>query len=211
MTRYSLDSRRSGDTPMLEQRCAISSICGSASYSTRIISRRGADHRISQSAELGSACAGRNAKRSAQLLCLACREGRHCTKVRFHYVSPNTDLMGWVIERAAANVMPILLVELLWRPMGAGRSAYITVDRLGAPRCAGGFCATTRDLARLGLLIAEGGRYAGKQIVPSCWIDDIMTAGDARAWDDWRFRQIFSADVDCTIAVNGTCCEAKCR
>jgi hypothetical protein len=45
--------------------------------------------------------------------------------------------------------------------MGAGRSAYITVDRLGAPRCAGAFCATTRDLARLGILIAEGGSHGG--------------------------------------------------
>ena len=117
------------------------------------------------------------------------KDGTH--KGRFHYVSPNTDLMGWVIERATGERYADLVSELLWRPMGAARSAYITVDRFGAPRCAGGFCATTRDLARLGLLVAEGGRYAGKHIVPSSWLEDILTQGDAPAWDAGDFVKYF--------------------
>jgi hypothetical protein len=116
-------------------------------------------------------------------------DGQH--EGRFHYVSPNTDLMGWVIERAAGERYADLVSKLLWRPMGAARNAYITVDRLGAPRCAGGFCATVRDLARLGLLIAQGGRYAGQQIVPSSWIEDIITGGDPRAWDAGDFVKYF--------------------
>ena len=116
-------------------------------------------------------------------------DGPH--KGRFHYVSPNTDLMGWVIERATGQRYADLVSELLWKPMGAARSAYITVDRLGAPRCAGGFCGSTRDLARLGLLMSQGGRYAGKQIVPSSWIDDILTQGDAQAWDAGDFVNYF--------------------
>lgn len=117
------------------------------------------------------------------------RDGSH--NKRFHYVSPNTDLLGWVIERATSVRYADLVSELLWRPMGAERSAYITVDRLGAPRCAGGFCASARDLARLGLLLAEGGRYGGKQIVPSSWIEDIFTKGDPQAWDAGDFVKYF--------------------
>jgi CubicO group peptidase (beta-lactamase class C family) len=117
------------------------------------------------------------------------KDGPH--KGRFHYVSPNTDLLGWVIERATGKRYADLVSELLWKPMGAGNSAYITVDRLGAPRCAGGFCATTRDLLRLGLLIAEGGSYAGREIIPSWWIDDILNSGDARAWNDGDFVKYF--------------------
>lgn len=116
-------------------------------------------------------------------------DGAHAD--RFHYVSPNTDLMGWVIERAAGERYADLVSDCLWRPMGAERSAYITVDRLGAPRCAGGFCATTRDLARLGLLIAEGGKYAGRQIVPAAWLADISTAGDVQAWNAGDFLKYF--------------------
>jgi CubicO group peptidase (beta-lactamase class C family) len=121
--------------------------------------------------------------------CLVEKDGTHGG--RFHYVSPNTDLMGWVIERATGLRYADLVSELLWSPMGAARSAYITVDRLGAPRCAGGFCAAMRDLLRLGLLLAEGGAYAGKQIVPSSWIEDILTKGDPIAWDEGDFIKYF--------------------
>jgi CubicO group peptidase (beta-lactamase class C family) len=67
-----------------------------------------------------------------------------------HYVSPNSDLLGWVVERATGRRYADLMSELVWKKIGAERSAYITVDRLGAPRCAGGMCATLRDLARVG-------------------------------------------------------------
>ena len=117
------------------------------------------------------------------------RDGTH--NGPFHYVSPNTDLMGWVIERAAGERYADLVSQLLWRPIGSARSAYITVDRFGAPRCAGGFCATTRDLARLGQLIADGGRSAGKQVVPASWIDDISNGGDGEAWDAGDFAKYF--------------------
>jgi len=101
---------------------------------------------------------------------------------RFWYVSPNTDLLGWIIERATGTRYADLLSELLWQPMGASESAYITVDRLGAPRAAGGMCATARDLARVGQLLIDGGSYAGRQVVPAAWIDMIVNDGDADAW-----------------------------
>ena len=99
-----------------------------------------------------------------------------------HYVSPNTDLLGWVIERAAGQRYADLMSELIWKPLGAAHSAYITVDRLGAPRCAGGFCATVRDLARVGQLIVHSGARGNAQIVPEAWIEDIVASGDPAAW-----------------------------
>jgi CubicO group peptidase (beta-lactamase class C family) len=110
---------------------------------------------------------------------------------RFHYISPNTDLLGWVIERAANRRYADLMCELIWRPMGAYRSAYITVDRLGAPRSSGGMCATTRDLALVGLLIAEGGARNGRQIVPQAWVEDIVYNGDEEAWKQGPFVDYF--------------------
>ncbi len=101
---------------------------------------------------------------------------------RFWYVSPNTDLLGWMIERASGRRYADLLSELLWQPMGAAESAYVTVDRLGAPRAAGGMCATTRDLARVGQMLVEGGSHNGRQVVPASWIDAIVNDGDAEAW-----------------------------
>ena len=111
-------------------------------------------------------------------------DGRHGGA--FHYVSPNTDLLGWVLERAAGRRYPDLVSDLLWRPMGATAPAYVTVDRLGAPRAAGGMCATLRDLALMGQLVAgrgrRGGRRGGAEIVPADWIDDVFGAGDPEAW-----------------------------
>jgi CubicO group peptidase (beta-lactamase class C family) len=110
---------------------------------------------------------------------------------RFHYVSPNTDLLGWIIERSAGARYVDLMSELLWRPMGAGRSAYITVDRLGAPRVAGGMCATARDLALVGRMVASDGAIEGRQIVPAAWIADITSAGDPDAWNAGDFAALF--------------------
>jgi hypothetical protein len=107
-------------------------------------------------------------------------DGRHGG--RFWYVSPNTDLLGWIIERVSARRYADLVSELLWQPMGAAENAYITVDRLGAPRTAGGMCATTRDLARVGQMLLEGGCYRGRQVVPASWIDMIVNDGDRQAW-----------------------------
>jgi CubicO group peptidase (beta-lactamase class C family) len=101
---------------------------------------------------------------------------------RFWYVSPNTDLLGWIIERVSGKRYADLLSELLWQPLGAAESAYITVDRLGAPRAAGGMCATARDLARVGQMVLEGGLHRGRQVVPSSWIEMIANDGDPEAW-----------------------------
>ena len=110
---------------------------------------------------------------------------------RFHYVSPNTDLLGWVIERASGRRYADLVSERLWRPMGAERGAYITVDRLGAPRCAGGVCTTVRDLARVGQLLLQDGNRNGRQIIPSSWIDDLIAGGDPAAWNTGDFVDLF--------------------
>ena len=100
----------------------------------------------------------------------------------FHYVSTNTDLLGWILERASGVRFADLLSALLWKPMGAQCSAYITVDRLGAPRCAGGICTTTMDLARVGQLIVQNGRRNGTPIIPARWIEDMLGGGDPKAW-----------------------------
>jgi CubicO group peptidase (beta-lactamase class C family) len=101
---------------------------------------------------------------------------------RFWYVSPNTDLLGWIIERVSGRRYADLMSELLWQPMGAAANAYITVDRLGAPRTAGGVCATTQDLARVGQMLVEGGFYRSRRVVPPSWIDMIVNDGDRESW-----------------------------
>jgi CubicO group peptidase (beta-lactamase class C family) len=99
-----------------------------------------------------------------------------------HYVSPNTDLLGWILERASSVRFAELMASLLWQPMGAECDAYVTVDRLGASRAAGGICTSLRDLARVGEVMRCRGVANGRQVVPGWWIDDIITNGDPEAW-----------------------------
>lgn len=118
------------------------------------------------------------------------RDGGHGE--RFHYVSPNTDLLAWVFERASGMRYADLVSERLWKPLGAEAPGYVTVDRIGGARAAGGKCFTARDLARVGAMIAGGGRRDdGRQVIPENWIDDILSGGDAEAWRNGDFYEKF--------------------
>ena len=112
---------------------------------------------------------------------------------RFFYASPDTDLLGLVIERATGIRFHRYLADRLWRPMGARGAAHVTVDRVGAARAAGGICVTTRDLARLGQLVMDGGRAAdGAQVIPTEWIEDMHANGNRQAWIDGNFADMFA-------------------
>lgn len=101
---------------------------------------------------------------------------------RFHYVSPNSDLLGWLLERASGRRYAALLTELVWAPMGAEFDADIAVERKGAARAAGGFSAALRDLGRFGEMMRCRGVAQGRQVIPGWWIDDIRNNGDPAAW-----------------------------
>ena len=109
--------------------------------------------------------------------------------VAFHYVSTNTDLLGWLLERASGVDFATLLSREIWQAMGAEFDAYITVDRLGAPQTDGGLCVATRDLARFGQLHLQQGVMNGRRIVPEEWIRDFRNNGDADSWDRGNFAE----------------------
>ena len=126
------------------------------------------------------------------LVSLGRREGPHGKK--FRYLSPNSDMLGWICERAGGRRYADMLSEYLWQPMGAERPANLTVDRLGAPRSAGGLSVTLRDLARLGELVRCRGIADDRTVVPGWWIDDILTNGDPAAWDGCEFETMLPPD-----------------
>jgi CubicO group peptidase (beta-lactamase class C family) len=92
----------------------------------------------------------------------------------FRYRSILTDVLAWVIERAAGARLHHLIERELWQPMGAEFDAEITLDSRGNPMADGGICATLRDLARFGQLYLQGGLAAGRPVVPGDWIDDTI-------------------------------------
>lgn len=97
---------------------------------------------------------------------------------RFEYVSVNTDLMGWVIERIMGKKLADVISELIWQPLGAESDAYITLDNAGNARPAGGMCATLRDIARIGQLVL----HDDNGVVPASWIHDMLDSGSQEAF-----------------------------
>ena len=110
----------------------------------------------------------------------------------FRYVSANTDLLGWAVERASGRAFADLLGELLWTPLGAEHDAALTLDWTGAPRCAGGLCASARDFARLGQLLVDGGRRDGAQVVAAAVLEDLARNGDREGWASGEWGAAFA-------------------
>ena len=101
----------------------------------------------------------------------------------FRYRSPNSDLLGVVLERATGQRFADLMHEKLWAPLGARSAAAITVDMVGQARTAGGISMTPRDLARIGEMMRQGGVAGGRRVVPEEWVrDTVETGGDRQAW-----------------------------
>lgn len=106
---------------------------------------------------------------------------------RFHYVSPNSDFLGWLLERVSGQDYASLFSELIWKPLGAEAPAYVTVDSAGSPRSAGGICTLPRDLARFGEMM----RLDGRGILPASWVKDIQSGGDSGPWKKGEFYKMF--------------------
>ena len=141
----------------------------------------------------------------------------HAHGERFHYVSPNTDMLGWIIERAAGESFASLLSRHIWQPMGMAQDAFMTLDPHGAPRTAGGLCVSLGDLARIGEMMRGGGLFGGKRVLPEGFVADILEKGDRQAWlrgdlvhlfPEGRYRSQWyvpepSSNVLCAIGIHG--------
>ena len=117
---------------------------------------------------------------SGDLLSFICTIGKGEVEhgFNFAYRSPDTDLLGIVLERAGGARFHELLSRHLWQPMGAASAALVTVDRIGTARAAGGISVTARDMARVGELV----RLNGAGVIPESWIADMWTGGSPEVW-----------------------------
>jgi CubicO group peptidase (beta-lactamase class C family) len=117
---------------------------------------------------------------------------------RFLYRSAESDVLGWVCERAAGRPMAGLISELIWAPMGAGHDAVLLHDGLGTAVHDGGLCATARDVARFGQMLLDGGLVpdgtgATRRVVPPQWlrrawaVDSDTRAAFAASPAEWAF------------------------
>ncbi|MER9677295.1 serine hydrolase [Mesorhizobium sp. M0208] len=88
------------------------------------------------------------------------------------YKSTNSDVIGWIIERASGRVLREWLIEIV-EAAGLEGCFHISCDREGVPLVCGGACLSARDLARYGLLFARKGEGAdGRRVGDAAFIEE---------------------------------------
>lgn len=105
---------------------------------------------------------------------------------KFEYKSGDTALLTLVLQRALApKAITEYAQERLWTPLGMESKGIWTVDQdegLEKSWCC--LAATARDLAKIGRLYREGGRWEGRQLLSPQWIEASTRQGaiDMSAW-----------------------------
>lgn len=108
----------------------------------------------------------------------------------FGYRTINTDALGWIISRVTGKDLTTLLSERIWSRMGAEQDGYMTVDAKGTPFAGGGLSAGLRDLARIGLLMLNGGKINGQPLFPKEVAEKIRAGGDKEAFAKAGYKTI---------------------
>lgn len=106
---------------------------------------------------------------------------------RWHYVSIDTHVIGMVIRGATGKDIPELLESRILNPLGLEAAPYYLTDGDGVAFVLGGLNLRTRDYARFGQMILQGGKWQGIQVVPEPWVV-AMTSPQARDGSAYGFQ-----------------------
>ncbi|NRD22092.1 serine hydrolase [Winogradskyella litoriviva] len=91
----------------------------------------------------------------------------------FEYLSGSTQLLGMVIKKATGKQLADYLSESFWQPLGAKSDALWQLDD-DKNKLAKAFCcisSNARDFARFGKLYKDHGKWNGKQILDSTFVN----------------------------------------
>jgi CubicO group peptidase (beta-lactamase class C family) len=92
----------------------------------------------------------------------------------FSYCTAGVFLLGQIIERATREPVDLYLQRRLLQPLGITRFEWPR-SPAGEVMTGGGLRLRSRDLAKLGLLVAANGGWREHQVVPAEWIAAILT------------------------------------
>jgi formylglycine-generating enzyme required for sulfatase activity len=88
---------------------------------------------------------------------------------RFSYSNEAVALLAGIVSAASGKPLDAYLQEKLFDPMGI-QGVDWDRDPAGNPMAYGGLSMAPRDLARIGQLMLDSGRWKGRQLVPADWV-----------------------------------------
>lgn len=97
----------------------------------------------------------------------------------FDYLSGNTELLGFILEKATGKNVSDYASEKLWKPIGAKYSAFWSLDHEGGMEktyCC--FNSNALDFARIGKLYLDSGKVNGKQVVSTEYVLNSIKPAD---------------------------------
>ena len=110
----------------------------------------------------------------------------------FAYCTANPFLLGAILERASGQTLANFAADALERPLGIVKSEWQRSSE-GTGMGGGGTAYRSRDLAKLGQLLVDDGRWKGRQVVSAKWITAMTTPQAQTSFDAdygyllWRF------------------------
>jgi CubicO group peptidase (beta-lactamase class C family) len=105
----------------------------------------------------------------------------------FEYSQPCTYTLGSIVQRNSGLSLTEYLRPRLFDPLGIGPVGWQTWPP-GRQQGFSGLFARTEDIAKLGLLYQQGGRWDGRQLLPADWVAQATSqqvANPNRENPDW--------------------------
>ncbi|MBN1996700.1 serine hydrolase [candidate division KSB1 bacterium] len=87
---------------------------------------------------------------------------------KFRYSNDCSNLLGGIIYSITGEFADSYSKKVLFGPLGISHSEWEIVN--GIPYCHSGMKMLPRDMAKIGLLVLNNGKWRGRQIVPEEWI-----------------------------------------
>jgi CubicO group peptidase (beta-lactamase class C family) len=94
---------------------------------------------------------------------------------RFEYQSGNSQLLGYILEKATKKDLSQYAQEKIWNKIGSEQPAFWSLDKEKGDEKA--FCcmyATARDFGRLGKLISQGGQWNDEQVISKSYLTEMV-------------------------------------